>query len=48
MISSGPLAYSAEETCRLLSMTILDALGNFGNGSDSQLIGRIENLGYCT
>ena len=48
MISRGPLAYNAEETCRLLSMIILDAIGNFGNGSDSQIIGRIENLGYCT
>ena len=48
MISRGPLAYNAEETCRLLSMMILDAIGNFGNGSDSQIIGRIENLGYCT
>ena len=50
MISRGPLAYNAEEICRLLSimMIILDAIGNFGNGSDSQIIGRIENLGYCT
>ena len=48
MISLGPLAYNAEEICRLLSMMILDAIGNFGNGSDSQIIGRIENLGYCT
>ena len=50
MISRGPLAYIAEETCRLLSMMILDAIENFkfGNGSDSQIIGRIENLGYCT
>ena len=47
MNASGPLAYNAEETGRLLSMTILDALGNFDNGSDSQIIGRIENLG-CT
>ena len=31
-------------------MIILDAIGNFGNGSYSQIIGRIENLGlgYCT
>ena len=29
-------------------MIILDAIGNFGNGSDSQIIGMIENLGYCT
>ena len=52
MISRGPLAYNAEGTCRLLpvSMIILDAIGNFGNhdGSDSQIIGKIENLGYCT
>ena len=48
MISRGPLAYNAEETCRLLSMIILDAIGNIGNGFDSQIIGRIENLGYCT
>ena len=48
MVSRGPLAYNAEETCRLLSMIILDAIGNFGNGSDSQIIGRIENLGYYT
>ena len=41
-------AYNAEETCRLLSMMILDAIENFGNESDSQIIGRIENLGYCT
>ena len=32
----------------MVSMIILDAIGNFGNGSDSQIIGRIENLGYCT
>ena len=49
MISRGLLAYNAEETCRLLSdMMILDAIENFGNGSDSQIIGRIKNLGYCT
>ena len=48
MISRGLLAYNAEETCRLLSMMILDAIENFGNESDSQIIGRIENLGYCT
>ena len=29
-------------------MMMLDAIGNFGNGSGSQIIGRIENLGYCT
>ena len=29
-------------------MMMLDAIGNIGNGSDSQIIGRIENLGYCT
>ena len=29
-------------------MLILDAIGNFGNGPDSQIIRRIENLGYCT
>ena len=32
----------------MLSMMILDALGNIGNRSDSQLIGSLENLGYCT
>ena len=48
MILRGPLAYNAEETCRLLSMIILDAIGYFGNGSDNQIIGMIENLGYCT
>ena len=48
MISRGLLAYNAEETCRLLSMMMLDAIGNIGNGSDSHIIGRIENLGYCT
>ena len=44
----GQLAYDAEETCGLLSTIILDAIGNFGNGSDSPIIGRIENLGCCT
>ena len=29
-------------------MMMIDALGNIGNGSGSQIIGRIENLGYCT
>ena len=48
MISQGPFAYNAEEICRLLSMMMLDAIGNIENGSDSQIIGRIENLGYCT
>ena len=48
MISRGQLAYNAEETYQLLSKIILDAIGNFGNGSDSQIIGRIENLGNCT
>ena len=48
MNSRGQLAYNPEETCRLLSMMVLDALENIGNGSDSQIIGRIENLGYCT
>ena len=44
----------SEETCRLLSMMMLDAIGNIGNGSGSQILvnslGRIENLGYrdCT
>ena len=33
MILRGQLAYDAEETCRLLSMMMLDAIGNFGNGS---------------
>ena len=40
--------YNAEETSRLLSMMMLDAIGSIGNGSGSQIIGRIENLGYCT
>ena len=44
----GQLAYNAEETCGLLSMMVLEALGNIGKGSDSQIIGRIEDLGYCT
>ena len=42
------LAYYAEERCRMLSIMVLDALGNIGNRSDSQIIGSIENLGYCT
>ena len=29
-------------------MMVLDALRNIGNGSESQMIGSIENLGYCT
>ena len=48
MISRGLLAYNAEETCRLLSTMMLDAIGNIGNALDSQIIGRIENMGYCT
>ena len=32
----------------MLSMMILDALGNIGNRPDSQMIDSIENLGYCT
>ena len=32
----------------MLSMMILDALGNIGNRSDSQMIGSLENLGCCT
>ena len=44
----GQLAYNAEETYRLLSLMDLDALGNIGNGLGSQIIGRTENLGYCT
>ena len=50
MISRGQLAYNAEERYWLLSMMVLDAsaLGDIGNGSDSGIIGRIENLGYCT
>ena len=32
----------------MLSIMVLDALGNIGNRSDSQIIGSIENLGYCT
>ena len=31
----------------MLSMMMLDALGKIGNRSDSQMIGNIENLGYC-
>ena len=34
------------EICRL-SMMVLGALGNLGNGSDSQILSNIENLGYC-
>ena len=45
-ISRGPLAYNAEETCRLLSMMMLDAIGNFGNGSGSKIIGSLIGLGY--
>ena len=30
----GLVAYNAEKACRLLSMMVLDALGNIGNGSD--------------
>ena len=48
MNSRSQLAYNAEETCRMLSMMMLDALGNIGNGPDSQLICSLENLGYCT
>ena len=32
----------------MLSLMILDALENIGNRSESQMIGSIENLGYCT
>ena len=32
----------------MLSMMILDALGKIGNRSNSQMIGSIENLRYCT
>ena len=39
----GQLAYNAEETCRLVFMMVLDALGHIGNGSNSQIIGRLEN-----
>ena len=35
----GQLAYNAEETCRMLSMMVLEALGNIENGSDSQRLG---------
>ena len=44
------LAYYALEIChgRMLSMMILDPLGSIGNRSDSQMIGSLENLGYCT
>ena len=48
MKSRRQLAYYAEKRCRLLSMMVLDTLGNIGNRSDSQIIGSIENLGYCT
>ena len=44
MNSQGQLAYNAEETCRLLLMMVLDALRIIGNGSEIQIIGRIENL----
>ena len=27
---------------------MIGAIGNFGNGSDRQIQGRIENLRYCT
>ena len=37
MISRGQLANNAEETCRQLSIMVLDALGNIGNGSGSQI-----------
>ena len=30
----------------MLSIMVLDALGNNENGSDSQIIGSTENLGY--
>ena len=48
MNSPSQLAYCAEERCWMLSVMVLDALGNIGNGSDSQILGRIENLKYCT
>ena len=48
MILRGQLAYNTEERCWLLSMMVLDAPVNIGNGSDSQIIGRIANLGYCS
>ena len=48
MKSQSQLAYYDKERCRMLSMMILDALGNLGNRSDSQMIGSIENLGHCT
>ena len=42
MISRGPLAYNAEETCRLLSMIILDAgSGRFG----VQIARVVKNVG---
>ena len=38
MNSRGQLAYNAEETSRLLSIMVLDALGNVRNGSDAHII----------
>ena len=48
MISRGQHAYNAEETYWLLSTMVLNVLGSIGNRSDSEIIGRIENLGYYT
>ena len=42
MNSRSQLAYYAKERYRFLFMMILYALGNIGNRSDSQMIGRIE------
>ena len=45
MNSRSQLAYNAEERFRLLSMMVLNVLGNIGNRSDSQIIGSVDNLG---
>ena len=49
-LANNAFANNAEERCRLLSMMVpdSDALGNIVNRSDSQITGRIENLGYYT
>jgi hypothetical protein len=42
------LAYKWEETCKLLSMMVLDALGNIVTRLESQKIVGTENLLDCT
>jgi hypothetical protein len=42
------LAYELEETCKLLSMMVSDALGNIATRLESQKINGIENLRVCT